>query len=191
MPLPLLLAALAVVGVAGAVGVLLSGPPDVEDTAPAAAPSASPGPAVDDADRRLTAMLREPYGECSPLPRLPGQLARVSCDRTPAGIASVHAVQWADVQAMDAGFDSAYVDKPQYRPAPCGDFRGGSGTAGSGHVSTRVGGGRIACYVNVNDDAVLAWQYEDRAISLLAIRDDNDSVSLFTWWQANRDQVLR
>lgn len=188
--LPRLLVGLVVVVVAGAVGVLLSTPPDVEDTRPAAAPSASAA-GLDEADRRLAAMLREEYGGCTPLPRLPGQLARLNCDRTPEGVASVHAVQWADARAVDTGFDSAYVGKPRYPDAPCSDFRGGSGAAGTGHVSTRIDGGRIACYVNVNDDAVLAWQYDDRAISLLAIRDDNDSSSLFTWWQANRDQVLR
>ena len=191
VPLPLLLVGLVVVVVAGTVGVLLSTPPDVEDTAQAPAPSASAAAVLDAADRRLAASLAAQYGECTPLPRQPGQLARVTCDRTPEGVATVHAVQWSNAEAMDAGFDSAYVGKPQYRSAPCSDFRGGSGTTGTGHVSTRFDGGRIACYVNVNDDAVLAWQYEDRAISLLAIRDDNDAASLFTWWQSNRDQVLR
>lgn len=190
VPLPLLLLGLVVVVVAGAIGVVLSTPPDVPDAPAVAAPSPS-ATALEEADRRLATMLREQYGECTPLPRLPGQLARLNCDRTPEGIETVHAVQWSNAQAMDAGFDSAYVGKPQYRSAPCADFRGGSGTAGTGHVSTRIDGGRIACYVNVNDDAVLLWQYEDRAISLLAIRDDNDFASLFTWWQANRDEVLR
>lgn len=188
-PLPrgLLVACLALVALAGAAGAVLGftkGGPEASE--PPAATSGLSG-----ADRELAAHLSDGYGDCTPLERSPGQLAKLDCTRTPEGIASLHAISWQGRAAMDAGFDKAYGDEGRYRERACSDFRGGPEARGTGHVSTRLGVGRIACYVNANRHAVLTWQLDDRHLQLVAIRDDADSPALFAWWQSERDSVLR
>ena len=190
MPLGLLAGCAGVLLVAGLGGGLLglrSVPaPGKADSSSTTVPSS-----LDAADQQLAGLLTDEYGECSPLPRSDGQLARLNCDRTPEGLATLHIVQWRDTEAMEGNFNRNYADKPQYRSAPCSDFRGGNGARSTGHVSSRTGFGDIACYVNVNDDAVILWQYDERALQLLAIRDDANSPALFTWWQEFRDEVVR
>ena len=143
--------------------------------------------ALDADHQRLAALLSEDYGDCAPLPRQSGELAKLNCARTPDGIATLHAVQWPDAAAMGAFFRRSYASR--YTRKPCSEFHGGAAAARSGHVSSWPGVGGIACYVNVNEDAVLMWQDDARALQLLAIRDDADSDALFAWWQQNREGV--
>jgi hypothetical protein len=118
-------------------------------------------------------------------------VAKLNCDSTPDGIATLHAVQWEDTPTMNAAFRASYVERGKYSKAPCGDFLGGPGSEGTGRFSSRPGVGAIACYVNVNSDAVLLWQVDAEAVQLLAIRDDPEADDLFRWWQGARDGVLR
>jgi hypothetical protein len=175
------------VGLAGAALGYASGGDGTADADGAASP-ASP---LDAGEQQLAGLLSDEFGDCSALDRVAGQVAKLNCDRTPEGIASLHAVQWEDTDAMREWFQSSYVESGSYQAAPCGDFDGGIEARGTGHVSTRPGVGAIACYVNANGDVVLLWQVDDRALSLFAIRDDADAAALFDWWQSARDGVLR
>jgi serine/threonine-protein kinase len=147
------------------------------------------GATIDDAQQALGGLLSEGYGECTPLPTSAGQTAKLNCDRTPDGIATLHIAQWAGAQAMREVYREKYVSR--YPAKPCKDFSGGAGARGTGHVSSRADVGGLACFVNANEDAVLLWQVDGRALQLLAIRDDADSLALFRWWESNRDAVLR
>jgi hypothetical protein len=159
--------------------------------APEAADPAAPGVALSPDERALADRLSEQFGDCSPLERAPGQVAKLNCDTTPEGIATLHAVQWADSATMADAFRESYVARGKYDRAPCGEFPGGPGSEGTGRISTWPGVGAIACYVNVNSDAVLLWQVDSEAVQLLAIREDPESRELFRWWQQSRDGVLR
>ena len=148
---------------------------------------------LDPAEQQLASLLSDDFGECSALERTPGQAAKLNCDRTPDGIASLHAVQWEGTEAMDEWFRTSYAEAGGYTSAPCGEFEGGAEARGSGRVSTstKTGVGAIACYVNANGHAVMLWQVDDRDVSLLAIRDDADAAALFEWWDDAWDTVLR
>jgi hypothetical protein len=51
--------------------------------------------------------------------------------------------------------------------------------------------GGLACFVNVNDHAVVLWQVDELALQLVAIRPDDDAAAVFDWWLEHRDGVLR
>jgi hypothetical protein len=189
VPRALLVGCAAVVLAAGLAGAVagtraVPGAGELEGTTTGAAST------LDPAHQLLADRLADGYGECTPLERTEGQLAKLNCDRTPEGIATLHVVQWQDAATMAAAFRRNYVERGRYRVDRCADFSGGPGARGTGNISSREGVGDIACYVNVNDDAVLMWQYDDKALQLLAIRDDPDSAALFSWWQQHRDEVL-
>lgn len=169
----------------GALGALGDPPPGGTETGTSAAT------VLDGDHQALADLLGEGFGECTPLERLPGQRAKLNCDQTPDGIATLHAVQWQDQGWMDIDFRNRYVDAGRYEFAPCRDFLGGPEAAGTGRLSSWPGVGSIACYVNSNAHAVLLWQVDERAVTLLAIRDDADSPALFAWWQDARQGVLR
>jgi len=182
----------------GAYG-LLSGPgAAADDDARADAGSgasggrAAPGMTLTADELALADRLVDGFGDCSALERSPGQLARLNCDTTPEGIATLHAVQWESSDAMAAAFRDRYVTPGKYDSAKCGDFAGGPGAEGTGRISSWPGVGAIACYVNANSHAVLLWQVDNAALQLLAIRDDARSDELFRWWQGAREEgVLR
>jgi hypothetical protein len=41
--------------------------------------------------------------------------------------------------------------------------------------------GGLACFVNVNDHAVVLWQVDELALQLVAIRPDDDAAAVFDW----------
>ncbi len=181
-------AALVVVaGLGGAAVGLVTGDSPVE---PSGDPVAD-GAQLDEPEQLLASLLSDGFGECSPLERAPGQAAKLNCDQTPDGIASLHVVQWEGADAMGGWFRTSYVEPGNYTSGPCGEFEGGAEAQGTGRVSSRPEVGAIACYVNANGHAVMLWQIDDRDLSLLAIRDDADAAALFDWWQDERDTVLR
>ncbi|CAA9307627.1 MAG: TOMM system kinase/cyclase fusion protein [uncultured Frankineae bacterium] len=157
---------------------------------PSAADEPDEGAGLDPAERELAGLLSDEFGDCSPLPRSTGQVAKINCDRTPEGIASLHAGRWTSRQAMDEWFRTSYVRAGRYESGACEDFDGGADAQGSGRVDSRRGVGGIACYVNSNTHAVLLWQLDERLLSLLAIRDDPDAGALHDWWMQERDTVL-
>lgn len=45
--------------------------------------------------------------------------------------------------------------------------------------------GRVACYVNTNDDAVITYDYADRPLRVTAIDLSGDTAGLYAWWEGD------
>jgi hypothetical protein len=105
----------------------------------------------------------------------------LSCSTTLAGVDQVLVVKWPDAAAMQADFAKTQGSKPDGK---CGSY---TGTPASGISSTWGNGKPLACYVNSNGAAVVLWEVPDRALQLLAIRRDGDTLAAFAWW----DQAIK
>jgi serine/threonine-protein kinase len=65
---------------------------------------AAPGVTLTAEEQALAERLVDGFGDCSPLERSPGQLAKLNCDRTPEGIATLHIAQYESQEAMAANY---------------------------------------------------------------------------------------
>lgn len=180
------LLAVVVVLLAGALGVLL-GTLGVmaPGTAPAAAPtSAAPAPtstAAPPPSAALVASLApEVYRDCAPRESDPdvGQVGSVRCTPARPGADELLVTQWRDGAAMAADF-ARYT---RYPDGKCSETTG---------VRSTWDGGVLACYLNDNGHAVVMWEYDDRALQVVAVRTDGQSEPLYDWWLAAARTPLR
>lgn len=181
----LLVGCVAVVLAAGITG----GVAGVRSVEPAAANLPSAATTLLASDAELLAMLPPSvYGRtCTPLERTVNDLAVVSCTSVPGGGADQLIVyRWRDTAAMQADFQASYVRSPAYAPGQC--------SMGNGrHSQWQQGGqtiGGLACGTNGEGSATLTWEYDDRAVQVLAVRADRDSKALYQWWDKARRTPL-
>jgi hypothetical protein len=140
--------------------------------------SASPSPPTDPEQAALVAALpTSVYRDCAPRDVADGQTASVRCAAATDGVDELLVTQWRDREAMDEG--SGYRRYPDGTCSQTTDVR-----------STWDGGG-LACYTNDNDHAVVLWQYADRALQVVAVRNDGDSRALYDWWRSTARTPLR
>ena len=176
-----------VVLLCGALGVLLGtlgiGAPGgtASPAAVRSAPSPSPStpPTVAPGVSELVAALpTSVYRDCAPRESGDGQPVRVRCLPTTEGADELLLTQWRDEKAMQNGSDVG-----RYRDGKCSETT---------EVRSTWDQGAIACYTNDNDHAVLLWQYADRALQVVAVRNDGDSRELYDWWlETARTPLLR
>jgi hypothetical protein len=186
------LAAAVVLG-AGGVGLLLgtlgvgapgtASPPRVlaASEAPPAPPAPTPPPDAPDAAAALVEDLPpEVYRDCTPrdIDAAAGQTASVRCTPATPGADELLVTQWRDGAAMEADFAS-YL---RYPDGKCSQRTG---------VRSTWDGGKLACYLNDNDHAVVMWEYDDRALQVFAIRRDAQTRALYAWWLETARRPLR
>ena len=171
----LLLLGTVVVLLFGALGVLLGslgiGAPGGAPASPAAVtstPSSIPSPSPS-ADPELVALLpNEVYRDCAPREAAAAQTASVRCVPATDGADELLVTQWRDREAMEEGSG--------FRRLPDGKCSQETG------VRSTWDGGALACYRNDNGHAVVLWQYDERALQVVAVRTDGDSRELYDWW---------
>lgn len=161
------LAAVPVVLGAGIGGVLLSG------TADSGVGSATPKP-VADAHRSLIARLPAAvYTGCKPAPAREVKLVRtaVDCVSVKPGAAEVLVSEFDGPAHMGQDFTDHYVAR--YRDGKCSVDK---------DVRSTWEEGRLACYLNANNAAVLLYTYTKTGIEIIAVRKDGDRAALYDWW---------
>ncbi len=140
-------------------------------------------------DAELLAMLPPSvYGRtCTPLERTANDLAVVSCTSVPGGgVDQLIVYRWRDTPAMKAAFQASYVRSPAYAPGQCSM---GNGRHSQWQQDGQTVGG-LACGTNGEGSATLTWEYDDRAVQVLAVRADRDSKELYQWWDKARRTPL-
>ena len=183
-----------VVLLAGALGVLLgtlgvgaagtSAPQPPEPPAAASPPAASASPsaaAIPDEVAALVATLpASVYRDCAPRKSddSAGQVASVRCVPATPGADELLVTQWRDRDAMDADF-ARYT---RYPDGKCSQTTG---------VRSTWDGGRLACYVNDNDHAVVMCEYDEHAVQVFAVRTDGRHEPLYDWWLTAAKTPLR
>lgn len=173
-------------GLAG--GAVLATSGDAAPRRQAAAPASTPQDAARDGAREqaraaLQATLPPSvYRDCRPLPQREGggRVASLTCRSAVPGADELLVTQWSDTAAMKADFTRNAGAR--YPAGKCGDYRAEDGPG----ISSTWDGGYLACYVNTNQDGVLLYEYEDRAVHVAAVRGDHDMPALFQWWRTTR-----
>lgn len=128
------------------------------------------------------------YGTaCAPLERRTDDLAAVTCTSVPGmGADELVVYRWRDAAAMQADFQASYVRSPDYLPGQCST---GNGRHSRWQRDGQIVGG-LACGTNSQGSATLTWEYDDRAVQVMAVRFDGDNAALYQWWNEARRTLL-
>ncbi len=128
------------------------------------------------------------YGTaCTPLERRTGDVAAVTCTSVPGmGAEKLAVYRWRDAAAMQADFQASYVNSPNYLPGQCAT---GNGRHSRWQRDGQIVGG-LACGTNTSGFATLTWEYDDRAVQVVAMRSDSDNAALYSWWNEARRTPL-
>ena len=113
------------------------------------------------------------FGSCEDYPEaLPdGASASLRCDPAADGVDELLVASFPGRGDLDGWWERTVTDA--YEPGRCSDGFG---------VRSSWNGGRLACYLNSNDDAVMRYDYGDRPVQVTAVRDDDDTAALFAWF---------
>nr|MDQ3611178.1 hypothetical protein [Actinomycetota bacterium] len=122
-----------------------------------------------------------------PLERRTGDVAAVTCTSVPGmGAEKLAVYRWRDAAAMQADFQASYVNSPNYLPGQCAT---GNGRHSRWQRDGQIVGG-LACGTNTSGFATLTWEYDDRAVQVVAMRSDSDNAALYSWWNEARRTPL-
>ena len=113
------------------------------------------------------------FGDCEDYPEaLPdGASASLRCDPAAEGVDELLVASFPGRGELDAWWERTVTEV--YPDGRCSQGFG---------VRSTWNGGRLACYLNSNDDAVMRYDYGDRPVQVTAVRDDDDSGALFAWF---------
>lgn len=128
------------------------------------------------------------YGTaCLPSERRTGDLAALLCTSVPGnGADQVLVYRWNEATAMQADFQASYVRNPDFVPGQCAT---GTGRHSRWQRDGQTVGG-LACSTNDQGFATLTWEYDDRSVQLIAVREDGDNAALYQWWNSARGTPL-
>jgi serine/threonine-protein kinase len=134
-----------------------------------------PTPTTPDRHAALIASLRAAiYTACAAAtPPKEAVVTAVTCRPTQPGASSLLVRKWSSPAAMNEDFAATYAK--HYPDGKCSRQTG---------VRSTWAKGRLACYVNVNGDAVLMYSYDAQGLQVLAVRSDGNSRALYAWWDA-------
>ncbi len=134
----------------------------------------SPKPSAD----RYTAVIGQlptgVYTDCKPAParEVDAVVTAVDCTSVQPGAADVLVSAFASPTAMARDFRDRYVTR--YPDGKCSKQE---------QVRSTWEHGKLACYLNTQQAAVLLYEYGSRSLQVLAVRADGDHAKLYAWWQ--------